>query len=937
MSQYKSFDWKALSQRKAAHLDAIAKIKENQKSESLYVFEEKAAKQQSLDTGTTVNKTPSNVVELISGLSQFYSFGVNAASPPDASMNIKNFQNTDVPWFNIPKETTKSSLREDPRGGPDSSLNFVDAYGGNYSPSTLGKDAYQPDNSDIVTRYAVRFPSLPRRSMTLLNGFPHVLTFESDYITPPDNNIYLGTGEFATLQTKYRNGLGGISYMAHNNIPLSVGRGGFSKLKRFNLEGADNVFIPSMNRKNGLAVSMNNFYNLACIETDFIIKTKTIPDEYTEGYCYNPDISNENSTQELQVVSEDFDVVESYNDDHFVAVARSYPESTGRFIDNRVFDIRKKNPELALTSSDDSSAGGFIELPDDFEFPQDPTSWQETEHGHKIDGKEQGRGIYETNIDVTDGVIELPDKGIPITKNFKISIQGTLYSIDSVENAIEVGGSPSYRKITLSNQVNFTDVAFRVYEPIYDKLSYDELSSELKNYVDQYKNEQNSLYTSKGLLLDKLDSETRLFTGPGKKYSSAFVHGHNFAAGGSYQTDFFLPITIQPENTGVFVITLDSGVANYFEKREDYEKAKPFNCNLMFDYNTVNIDHEGYKRREIEYHTFPYKAYIVPAKGWDFDVVGSLVKGIYYEYPFHPEDKKAGVTTASFTKGPENPIDIPVFTHHLTGTANNSFNYNNLPLTHMPFNFGPDGGWEYQSKSYEPYFTPIPKSNFNIQTRDGEGPYTTELTHGDEEYFTFYAPSNRASSVLSDSANLFFNKPEYTDERELSSNSIVEARRFNISSIALRAGSVKQRPLSDGFIDENLFPMTSNKIIRSNLKRPLYKSKAIGIDRTIPVKTKSPTSPKQFSTAVCGCGGSRGRNSSLPKIDPGTHPASAYFKEKNRRGAALAGIDNPQGAFGDFQPLPVTDSRYPKFPPNAVRGDTSNGRIKKRYIPPLRK
>lgn len=109
--------------------------------------------------------------------------------------------------------------------------------------------------------------------------------------------------------------------------------------------------------------------------------------------------------------------------------------------------------------------------------------------------------------------------------------------------------------------------------------------------------------------------------------------GSNFSSCVMTETDFFVPITIQPENTGAYVITLDSGVAEYFSTQSGYETGiKKFKTNMLFDFGVSLLDEKGGEYNNIDYYSFTRTGYMVPASGWDFDVLGSKIKGLYYNY-----------------------------------------------------------------------------------------------------------------------------------------------------------------------------------------------------------------------------------------------------------------------------------------------------------------
>ena len=116
-----------------------------------------------------------------------------------------------------------------------------------------------------------------------------------------------------------------------------------------------------------------------------------------------------------------------------------------------------------------------------------------------------------------------------------------------------------------------------------------------------------------------------LIQGSGSDFTSLYVTDEH---------DLYIPITIQPDNTGAFVITLDSGVANYFSGKSGYDsRVDKFQANMLFDFGVSTLDEEGRQFNNVDYYQFLRTGYIVPKSGFDFEVEGSRIKGIYYHYP----------------------------------------------------------------------------------------------------------------------------------------------------------------------------------------------------------------------------------------------------------------------------------------------------------------
>ena len=114
-------------------------------------------------------------------------------------------------------------------------------------------------------------------------------------------------------------------------------------------------------------------------------------------------------------------------------------------------------------------------------------------------------------------------------------------------------------------------------------------------------------------------SESLLIQESGNSHSSCFFSKDPY--------DFTVPITIQPENTGAFVITSDSGVAGYFENLTEFGDKKEFNVSYQLDMGSgVTPMTEDTRIRDNN------KWYIVPAADWDFTVTTGKMVASYYQY-----------------------------------------------------------------------------------------------------------------------------------------------------------------------------------------------------------------------------------------------------------------------------------------------------------------
>lgn len=287
----------------------------------------------------------------------------------------------------------------------------------------------------------------------------------------------------------------------------------------------------------------------------------------------------------------------------------------------------------------------------------------------------------------------------------------------------------------------------------------------LRQYIDppgsvDYNGDQNNCI---------IDPDTRLFQGSGQNYSSMFFVGHDT---GLY-ADFFMPLTIQPSNTGAFTITLDQGVAEHLESQEEWGEKKAFNCNIMLDFNTKDRDHEGFVGSNVEYHCFPYKAYIVPAKGWDFSVVGSKVKGFYYTYSQHESARFPGDQSTVINYRPwYKDITFCYSKTEPLRAGGNLLSYNGCDLTHIPFDYQPGGvtldeegklventyAYKFNCDNRQSFLTPIIDSSTESQN------YKTSFSEA-KKYpilgsdLEFYCGAVRAPTVLSNSMiEKFYNR-----------------------------------------------------------------------------------------------------------------------------------------------------------------------------------
>jgi len=126
-----------------------------------------------------------------------------------------------------------------------------------------------------------------------------------------------------------------------------------------------------------------------------------------------------------------------------------------------------------------------------------------------------------------------------------------------------------------------------------------------------------------------INADTYLMEGSGKGYTSCFVTKDPY--------DFSIPITIQPENTGAFVITSDSGVAEHFEALAEFGTKKEFYVDYKLDMGS------GVTPMITDIRTLsPHTWHIIPAAGWEFTVETGKLEATYYEYPEESYTKRFG-------------------------------------------------------------------------------------------------------------------------------------------------------------------------------------------------------------------------------------------------------------------------------------------------------
>tara|TARA_B100000085_G_scaffold273922_1_gene289963 strand:+ start:14517 stop:16388 length:1872 start_codon:yes stop_codon:yes gene_type:complete len=556
---------------------------------------------------------------------------------------------------------------------------YTNKYGQNTVPEELRRHGYPVIGNEKLSqpyfeKQVVRYPAKNLYDLGFFNGFPFLLDKKVDYLHCPVDEVQIGS-DFTFLPS-------GISQRNAKQVFVDVSDNSTSELGgTYDLSANQNTFEPDCLPR---SVAANNFWNLACIETDWAIHTTSAPAEYQTGYCYNPDGQ---STSGIQLVTQDFEVVDSVYEQSFPPNLRQYAEITG---------------------------------------------------------SKQTQSIND------DGLI----------------------------------------------------------------------------------------------------------VGSGQNFSSCFFLGDNT---GNYANAFF-PLTIQPDNTGAFVITLDEGVANFFDAHSQYGSKKAFNCNMMFDFNIQNRDEEGFERNAIEYHSFPTKAYIVPAAGWDFEVICSKVKGIYYQYDFNPAARFVG-DQASFRNYRPLPNGDLKIIHQRTTTSSRGYEniiYNGLGYTHMPFEPAPSWATNVADFNYGHYFK-FEKGKIYLDPKEGEdgddsiyrqsftvsGSYSTQGSYNQTKPFDVVAPQGatreRDTIVMDEAAiQLYYNKDKMIAERPTTYKT-------------MPASFFTKTPYKGMTAAPNLPKGVNPRKVRDKMSRPIPEE-TLRENRMINVKVRDLVQQKVSKNPVVGCG-----------------------------------------------------------------------------------
>ena len=186
---------------------------------------------------------------------------------------------------------------------------YTNKYGQNTLPESLRRHGYPVIKNELAPKpfyekQEVRYPAKDFHDLGFFNGFPFLLSKEMDHLHCPMDEVQIGS-DFSFLPS-------GISQRNATNVVVDVSDNNSKVLGGgFDLAPAINTFTPETHPR---VVASNHYWNLACIETDWAIHTTNAPATYETGYCYNPDGT---SSSGIQLVTQDFEVVESYNEESF--------------------------------------------------------------------------------------------------------------------------------------------------------------------------------------------------------------------------------------------------------------------------------------------------------------------------------------------------------------------------------------------------------------------------------------------------------------------------------------------------------------------------------------------------------------------------------------------------------------------------------------------
>ena len=280
---------------------------------------------------------------------------------------------------------------------------------------------------------------------------------------------------------------------------------------------------------------------------------------------------------------------------------------------------------------------------------------------------------------------------------------------------------------------------------------------------------------------------------------------------------------------------------------------------MMFDYNIQSRDEEGFERSAIEYHSFPTKAYIIPAVGWDFEVICSKVKGIYYQYDFNPEKRFVGDQSSYRNYRPSPNEDIKLIHPRTTARdlGHEDIVYNGTSYTHMPFEPAPSWASAVSDFTYGHYFK-LEKGKTYLDPKQGEdgddsiyrqsftvsGSYPTEGSYNQTKLFDVVAAQGatreRDSIVIDDETLTSHYKKEETIPVRPSVFKIMPADYFTITPYK-------------GTSDKT-YPKGSNpRKLKNIMGRPISEE-VITTSRMINVKIGDLVVEKISKNPVVGCG-----------------------------------------------------------------------------------
>lgn len=209
--------------------------------------------------------------------------------------------------------------------------------------------------------------------------------------------------------------------------------------------------------------------------------------------------------------------------------------------------------------------------------------------------------------------------GLPVTVNHYWNLASVDFNAEIKTEDRPAGYENSYFNTSQDSDVdgyNDFSVSYKVYNP----------------------HDQTDLRPIHRIAIDETGQETSVslnnrfkIQGDGEDKTSCYVAKEENGYVGFYQ-----PLTIQPKNTGVFVITLDLDVARYFENIVGFSSIQSFEINHKINIGSgvAEVSEGGQKlsKNDDVYMDFPTSGYLVPREGWSFKIQNSKITNNYYHY-----------------------------------------------------------------------------------------------------------------------------------------------------------------------------------------------------------------------------------------------------------------------------------------------------------------